>query len=138
MVVHHPGKVGPTHTSSESCALHRVHWPKPLYSELHHIIPQAWQVFWRPTPVERSTQASSLFDPRTIPLCPTVHRNVHTWLVKLMRSGPGEDPLAAKLAVFGSKALTREQRVAYQALCRWKEWGGSLDALRSARLYGEG
>ena len=30
------------------CELHRVHTPKPLSSELHHIIPVAWQLLWKP------------------------------------------------------------------------------------------
>jgi hypothetical protein len=111
-----------------SCTLHRIHRPAALTVERHHIIPQAWQLHDSP----------ALWDPRTVALCPTSHRNVHFWLVQLMHAGAGsDDPLQAKLRLFRGHRLTREQSIAYDALTRYRGTTRSLEALRAAHLYGE-
>lgn len=56
------------------CGLHR-HIPRAEYCEMHHVVPQAWQ----------HTVSPKLLDPRVIALTPTCHRNVHVWIVRLMR-----------------------------------------------------
>lgn len=99
------------------------------------MIPRAWQEFW--APVGRLPAAKRIWDARTVELCPTSHRNVHFWIVKLMKTRAGEDPLNYKKAVWGSGRLTREQSLAYTTLCRWKEAGGSLTALCQEGLWGE-
>jgi hypothetical protein len=115
-----------------ACELHRIHRPRALTVELHHVLPQAWQHYWTPGP--KLPAPNRLFDPRTVALCPTSHRNVHYWIVKLMRAAVSEDPLDAKKSLGG---LSREQAIAYDALTRWREAGGSLAGLRAAGLFGE-
>lgn len=90
------------------CEAHKSHRPSPTFWELHHVIPQAWQRWWRPpgseSTSERRRQAVlsdpqlpqdefdavmatvDLFDPRTATLCRTGHGNVHWWLVRAMRA----------------------------------------------------
>jgi hypothetical protein len=94
-----------------ACSLHRIHRPRNLTTEFHHIIPQAWQLTLDP----------KLFDRRTIELCPTSHRNVHFWIVKLMMHAQvarTEDPVVAYKAARPAVA-SREFAIAYQALTRW-------------------
>lgn len=115
---------------SVGCALHKYHWPRPSHLEEHHIVPQAWQRFWR------SEAGYGLWMPDTEPLCRTGHGNVHAHLVRLMKAtlgGDPEDPLAARIAYPGRG---KEYEMAYSALARWKEAGGSLAALRTAKLWG--
>lgn len=122
-----------------SCLLHKVHLPSNLTVEQHHIIPVAWQLqpfkpdvpmFPGPDPDGRGM----LWDNRTVELCPTGHRNVHYWLVKLMHGLSGsEDPLVAYKAVKGRGV---QFSTAYLALCRYKEAGGSLQALVAAHEWG--
>jgi hypothetical protein len=70
-------------------------------------------------------------------LCPTSHRNVHVWIVTMMKAGLGtEDPLVAKKAVAGNRRLTREQAIAYDALTRFRGTGRSLKALFDAHVLG--
>lgn len=110
------------------CTLHRYHRPRALTVERHHIIPQAWQLH----------TGVALWDKRTVTLCPTSHRNVHYWIVQLMHGGgDSDDPLQAKLMVFGQRRLTREQAIAYDALTRFRGAGFSLVNLRDAHLFGE-
>lgn len=89
--------------SSAACDIHKSHAPHPLYTERHHIVPQAWQAFWRPEGPQGSNSARRaslvmagdieaaalvaphLWDPRTTNLCRTGHGNVHFLLVRLMR-----------------------------------------------------
>jgi hypothetical protein len=131
-----------------TCTLHRVHRPKPLTIEQHHIIPQAWQKFDpdRVTSLGLSTeysavlavdQSAKLWDPRTVALCPSSHRNVHYWIVALMKAGRGtDDPLVAKKALVGNRALTREQAMAYDALTRFRATGRSLADLFTHGVLG--
>lgn len=144
------------------CSIHRYHWPKALTDESHHVIPQAWQRFAEASragaPLQTAAQlaldASSyaLWDRETVELCPTGHRNVHAWIVRLMKATPvapspelvdfADNPVAAKLAVFGLRRLTREQTIAYEALTRFassaRPGGTGLEDLRIAKLWGQG
>jgi hypothetical protein len=93
-------------------------------------VPQAWQA---------AINSNALFDRDTVELCPTCHRNVHYWIVHLMHSVSDlhtNDPLDAKLAVFGSKRLTTEQEVAYKALTEWRASGRELLWLTNRGLWG--
>lgn len=110
------------------CDIHRYHWPRNLTDDDHHIIPQAWQ---------HHDGSTRLWDPRTVRLCPTGHRNVHHWIVALMKAGRGAElPHVAELALFAGKRLTREQSIALRALERYVQSGRSLKALYDARLLG--
>jgi hypothetical protein len=52
--------------ASQPCRLHAYHSPVPAISHLHHILPRSW---------------GGTDDPSNlIPLCPTGHENVHTYL----------------------------------------------------------
>lgn len=115
-----------------SCTLRKFHIPKPPSSDHHHVIPQAWQRSYA-----QGTTLGLLWDRRTVECCPNCHRKIHEAIVQMMRSGHSEDPLDAKVSAFGKKRLTREQTVAYAALIRFREAGGSLVALRTHKLFGE-
>lgn len=104
----------------KSCSLHRYHRPRALTAEDHHVIPRAWQSFWIP-----AGKIAHIWDPRTVTLCPTSHRNVHVWIVRFMHAG------------MPKHVVGREAKIAALALTRWEEAGGSLEALREAGLWGE-
>ncbi len=114
--------------TSIPCEAHRYHWPKPTYQELHHVVPQSWQRFW--TLGEPTTK---LWDPRTVPLCRTGHGNVHWHLVRLMQVTT-EDPLETRKIY---RPRGKEYEIAYLALSRWKEAGGSLVSLQEAGKFGQ-
>jgi hypothetical protein len=120
-----------------TCSLRRLHVPAAPATDSHHVIPQAWQHFYQPRP-DLAVANGALWDKRTVEVCPNCHRRVHEAIVAMMNNGHdySEDPLDAKKAAFGNRRLTREQAVAYDALTRFREAGGSLVALRSHRLYG--
>lgn len=100
---------------ARACTAHRYHYPAPLTLEEHHVLPQAWQNF--------ALGREALFDRRTVTLCPTCHRNVHHWIVALMR---------------GADRIRRvECQIASLALDRWVSTGRSLDDLVAHGLYGE-
>lgn len=117
------------------------------YNELHHVIPQAWQNAW--------LEGEKLFDPRTVPLCPTGHRNVHFWLVALMHALPAtvldvnttasdrSAVMAADDAVHltakreGRRVNRKEFACAREALIRWVESGKSLGWLATRKLWGQ-
>lgn len=121
------------------CSLARFHIPGQPLPDAHHVIPQAWQRFYRPTvrPVV-SNWALGLWHIETVLVCPNHHRLVHEALVALMRGSPGiEVPGDAVSRVFGPLHLTRVRLVALDALSLWVQAGGSLQALRDAGLWGE-
>lgn len=141
---------------SRSCTARRYHRPTPLTLEEHHVVPQAWQRFWRPdehdadrTLAQRINHARGvglpdhnmetvyLWDPRTVTLCPTCHRNVHVFIKELMKAADTNDPLDSMVARFGGRRLTKEQDIAYLALCRYRAAGGDLRMLRDAKLWGQ-
>lgn len=110
---------------SAGCAAHKVHLPAPTYLELHHVIPQSWQKFW--------SGNTELWDPHTVPLCRTGHGNVHFWLVWLMKNYDGSIP---KIPLM-EKYVRKEAAIARQAMERWIEHGGSIEALRARKLWGQ-
>lgn len=92
----------PPRTTGLQCVLHRDapnRWS--YYRQLHHVVPQAWQLAWWPdwninknfigvaemTREERRASSSlmTVWDTRTEACCPTGHMNVHYLLVLLMK-----------------------------------------------------
>lgn len=152
-------------SSSLQCSIHHAHVPWPTYTELHHVIPQAWQVAWQP-PTPWPNQGLSpdrtgpdkhpyvLWDARTIPLCRTGHGNVHFWLVAAMREiavlaqAAQTEPTRALVAT-AWKVVKRDAKAAHRttvaadiiaadmAIQRFLDAGGSLALLVSHRLWGE-
>lgn len=133
--------------SKYPCGSHRYHWPKNQTAEDHHVIPQAWQQLWTPTgrysfenalPVDT---VKRLWDARTVPLCPTGHRNVHYWMVAMMKSirariAPefmGQYTSQNYLDWAVKEALPKrrntEMKVALLGLQRFADAGGSLKVL---------
>jgi hypothetical protein len=130
---------GETASPLAACELHRLHTPKPLTVELHHVIPVAWQLHWQPAvapyPGKDPDGRGLLWDARTVSCCPTGHRNVHAWIVKLMHAMAGEDIQTAIDAMTppgrGSQFTT-----ATLALYRYQQYGGRLQDLIAAREWG--
>jgi hypothetical protein len=124
-----------------ACDAHRVHHPRALTVELHHVIPQAWQHFWTPSAdAARRLSAGGLWDPRTVPLCPTGHRNIHALIMKMMRAAASTPTALAptpREARHLARARGAEADIAELALQRWVDAGGDLRALTSAGLWGE-
>ena len=108
------------------CTLGKFHRPVPLTVELHHLIPVGWQKTWQPAtapyPGTDPDGRGKLWDARTVALCPTHHRNVHWWIVRLMH---GAKP-----------SRSSECGVAQLALQHFTDAGGDLDALRKAGEWG--
>lgn len=131
----------------EVCEIHKSHTPANLTVEVHHVIPVAWQLTWGPVvppfPGNDPDGRGELWDARTVPLCPTGHRNVHAWITRFMHAlAPGggaagsTDPAAAYKAAKGGSGLQQAQW-AYQALVRFTAVGGSLQQLVAAGEWGE-
>jgi hypothetical protein len=118
-----------------TCSLRRFHVPKTPATDSHHVIPQAWQHFYVPSGAS-PPMSTGLWDGRTVEVCPNCHRKVHEAIVAMMKASTVEAALYARHAAFGNRRLTREQMVAYEALVRFKQAGGSLNELRSHRLFG--
>lgn len=147
----------------QKCALHPPDRDHALTIEQHHIIPQAWQHFWQPapapSPVPTPTPApasanleivgsGALWDPRTIALAPTCHRNVHFWIVAMMHAFHSQTAqgavgiAAAKTAVIKKYGLSashppKEMAVSETGLQRYWSAGGDLHALGDAGEWGE-
>jgi len=124
-----------------ACELKMRHQPKNLTVELHHVIPVGWQLTWAPqiAPYPGQDQAGRgmLWDCRTIPVCPTHHRNTHFWIVKLMHAlAGGEDPQAAFAAAEGPRG-GGQAKWGLEALLRFKAVGGSLQQLVAAHEFGQ-
>jgi hypothetical protein len=126
--------IGPVGTSVP-CQAHRYHSPKPLYSEIHHVVPRAWQATWVPE------GAHGLWAPQTIALCPTGHRNVHRVIHALMEAGVGsDDPQVAHDGYRdhgGPRVGVKEWVIAFDALLAFRRAGGSLELLRAAGQFGQ-
>lgn len=129
-----------------ACVLHRGHAPAHLTTEFHLVVPVAWQLMWQPSKPwpnggNDPDGRGALWDGRGVAVCPTGHRNVHAWIVRLMHAVRSEDPLEAIARVrkdYGAKATgSMEFWTATLALTRWKEGGGSLVALVNAGEWGE-
>lgn len=131
--------------STLPCSLHKAHAPRNLTVELHHVVPQSWQHAFTPTPAGIAPAGAVaghgtegvlwdavvghgaegvLWDARTVPLCPTSHRNVHAALVAMVRGRP---PVGSPL----------ERRVARLAVSRALEAGITVEMLLAAHQYGE-
>jgi hypothetical protein len=125
-----------------------VHGPKNLTTELHHVIPVAWQLHTAvqvpPDPGLDPDGRGMLWDARGVWICPTGHRNVHHWIVTLMRAIAalaGAESATDPQTVFVSALTGRERRlaeplVALQALTRFQPYG-SLRALTAAGEWGQ-
>ena len=100
------------------CEAHRLHRPRAMTIELHHVIPQAWQ--------NMVLHSEVLFDKRTVALCPTGHRNVHALLVTMMKASQGDDPLDAYQTHKGRRG--KEFDIAYAGIVRFHEAGFLLSA----------
>lgn len=137
-------------TTAAPCSAHRHHEPTATYSELHHVIPQAWQAHWRPPDPWPNGGPSPdrpglvLFDARTVPLCRTGHGNVHYWLVATTRAyerlrnlGEAEHEAKAAARVAGRHVVVADFGIAMQAIERWVGAGGSIDDLVEHGLWGE-
>jgi len=149
-------------TADQRCILHASHGPAaPYYTELHHVIPQAWQALWKP---EIPRDQSKLWDPRTIPCDPTGHRSVHWLLVKFMKAwavwimtDDGQElgqssgtinqhikreitsirsELRKNRAAIRKSVNSNESYWASQAMLRFDEAGGTLKLLTDAHEYG--
>lgn len=152
--------------TAEPCVAHKQHKPAPQYNELHHVVPQAWQHLWNPgteslgSPARASLAAANpamaiaLWDPRTVALCPTGHRNVHFWIVRVMKALPPmrvlEQPDLDESSFVHAQGIARDQahrerrvinphewQTACLAVQRWIERGGTLAALVKAGQWGE-
>jgi hypothetical protein len=144
------GLFGPL-ASGKPCEAHGSHRPTAQYTELHHVVPQAWQLTWAPVPPAAS---GHLWDPRTVALCPTGHRNVHFWLVRLMHALPASvldarrqshDRAAIQQALTrvrleapkdGRRIVANEFEFARLAPMRWVDAGGNLGDLIRAKQFG--
>lgn len=108
------------------------------------MIPVAWQlctsVAAPPFPGPDTNGRGMLWDTRGVSLCPTGHRNVHYWIVRLMRAAAAadsSDPAVAIKAVKPSRPPL-EFAVACDALTRYAaESGASLLALTAAGEWGQ-
>lgn len=127
-----------------TCALHRVHAPRPTGYELHHVIPVAWQQAWQPTqpwPNAGHDPRGPLWDARTAVLCPTGHRSVHFYLAKIMHvvgQAPAMPwPTAVKVVTTGRRANRAEVAMAAEAIVRWENAGGSVAQLVARGLWGQ-
>jgi hypothetical protein len=80
-----------------------------------------------------------LWDDRGVTLCPTGHRNVHSWIVAMMHaiaSSKNEDPQLAFAAVKPKGRAPVELPIALEALTRYQPFG-SLLALTAAGEWGQ-
>lgn len=109
----------------KKCIAHRAHIPVHHTTEEHHVIPQAWQHF--------KLSSEALFDPRTVTLCPTGHRNVHVHLVGMMKTML-TDPVEMRKA--WKKRRCSESDLAYVGITRYIEAGGDLAALQAVHIWG--
>jgi hypothetical protein len=134
-------------TTSQPCALLANHSPGVDYCEVHHLIPRAWQQFWKPAPPWKypaTYDGQKLWDGREIPLCRTHHGNVHYVLVAIMQAygGNGGDlDKAITTARWQIHALdlpfgVNEVNVATEGMARFTGTGGDLMALCGKGLYG--
>lgn len=115
------------------CELHRYHSPKPLYFELHHVLPRAWQKAWKPAGEKRE-----LWAPGTAVLCRTGHGNVHMLLVALMFELRVDLDIKAATtrASQGRRRHQAELELALQAITRFTGAGGDLGFLFAHELWG--
>lgn len=120
------------------CDIHRFHRPKALTTDHHHLVPQAWQHFWVPPVYDVVRPKNFLWYPQTALVPPTCHRNVHVWIVRLMKAqAPAEDVPAIARATRKLYGWSGEAAMGLRALLTFTEAGGRLGDLRAAKLWGE-
>lgn len=133
-------------TGAPVCAAHGRHSPHNLTVEFHHVVPVAWQLHTavppalQPSPGPDTSGRGQLWDDRGVWLCPTGHRNVHAWIVKLMRAAAAaqtNDPQAAYIAVWPKGKAPVELPIALDALTRFEPLGAPLGGLLALTLAGE-
>jgi hypothetical protein len=131
----------------KTCELHKTHSPANMTLELHHVIPVAWQLAWQPAvapyPGKDPDGRGELWDARLVPACPTGHRNVHAWIVRMMhmidalvKAGGVADAEKAFKLVHAS-ARDKQANWALEGLLRFHAAGGSLQQLVAAGEWGE-
>lgn len=118
----------------------------------HHVIPQAWQHAWRPAefaapPGTPEDVRLGLWDPETVELAPTCHRNVHIALAGMMRlaakigdeldNGP-DYALVERAARALHGRFGPEERIALLAVSTWESHGGEVAFLFEHKLWGIG
>lgn len=143
--------------TDHACACGRRHSPAlrggAAGLDDHHIIPRAWQAAWRPAefaaPAGTPSDVSlGLWDPETVELAPTCHRNVHIALAGMMRLahkiGAELTPDAPSYALVerAARALVGrfgpEERIALLAVTTWESHGGEVAFLFEHKLWGIG
>jgi hypothetical protein len=132
-------------------ACHVYHWPPPEDADYHHVVPRAWQLFWKP-PTEAAFHVStrdlaaglSLWDGRTVKLPPSCHRAVHNRIVALMKTfatarrervGLTEPEVWGIASDIAGRGKLWE--IALQGPTRFMAAGGSLGDLTAARMWGD-
>jgi len=84
-----------------------------------------------------------LWDARTVPICPTGHRNVHFWIVRMMYVAKEKEKVLETLWVpdIIKAVKPRDHRNEFKTAClaleRFTEMGGSLSFLIAKHQYGE-
>ena len=122
-----------------TCSITTRHTPSPLTVEAHHLVPVAWQLFWKPQtapfPGVDADGRGTLWDDRTVPVCPTHHRNVHALIVQIMRAVK-QDTIPT-LPSKATRAHKAEYQIAQEGLQHLLDAGGSLVSLAAAGEWGE-
>lgn len=115
-----------------ACSVHTSHTPPNKTVEWHHLIPVAWQLAVPfpanpPSPGPDTSGRGHLWDNRGIWVCPTGHRNIHFWIVRLMKTvnaAKQDNPNAAYRTVGGR---TNDFKQAYISLVRMLPFGSLYD-----------
>lgn len=128
------------------CSISVGHQPAHRTLEVHHVVPVAWQlrtpVATPPAPGRDPAGRGQLWDARTVRVCPTHHRNVHYWLVQMMKAvlvlGAGTPEAELPVAAFGSldgvHRRTGEAHVALDGLQRFQPFGSLLELAQVGEL----
>ncbi len=101
---------GPLQVAFRMCVAHRIHLPRPVLAELHHLFPLYLQhrVWASVDPMRPSTARVT----ERVPICPTGHSDVHAALDALLLGskvprgvGRGELALAKRAMEMYERAL---------------------------------
>jgi hypothetical protein len=144
-----PDSEGGIEEFADQCGAHKGHYPSPIYLELHHLSPQAWQKSEAGKWLFVERDKNGLFLPQTVPLCRTGHGNVHYWLQLAMKTWwnnnqanpePAETEAGVR-AVFAQITKGRQHHhpeVAFSQLgmVRWLSVGGKLADLCRLHQWG--
>lgn len=133
-----------TEIPAAPCSLHRVHSPKNLTVEWHHLVCVAWQlrtpVSMPPFPGIDTSGRGMLWDDRGAWICPTGHRSTHHLIVAMMRAilAGAADDTAAYATLTAAERRMPESTIARQALIRFvAESGASLHDLAATGELGQ-